>query len=105
MFAAHDHLYSRARGPFGSTWQIIAGNGGSKIESVVNQPSINYFGYTAVSVDDERVIVRSYGRDIPTAGYLTASSAYPTTIRDEADISAPRVPESEGKEVEHHSDR
>ena len=79
-------LYSRARRPFGNTWQIIAGNGGSRIESVVNQASINYYGYTAVSVSERRAIVRSYGRDIPSAGYVTASSSYSTTIRDTADI-------------------
>ena len=95
MFAAHDHLYSRARGPFGNTWQIIAGNGGSKIESVVDQASINYFGYTFVRVSEERAIVRSYGRDIPAAGYLTTSAAYPTTIRDEADVGAPHRRERE----------
>lgn len=90
MFAAHDHLYSRAKGPFGDTWQIIAGNGGSRIEKVVNQASINYFGYTKVTVSENRAVVRSFGRDIPTAGYLTSSAAYPTTIRDEADISTRR---------------
>ena len=90
MFAAHDHLYSRARDPFGNTWQIIAGNGGSRIESVINQASINHFGYTAVRVTENRAIVRCSGRDIPTAGYLTPSAAYPTMIRDEADIGTPR---------------
>ena len=79
-------LYSRARRPFGNTWQIIAGNGGSRIESVVNHPSINYY-YTAVIVSERRAIVRTYGREIPSAGYLTASTSYPTTIRDLADIS------------------
>jgi hypothetical protein len=32
MLAAHDHLYSRAHGAFGQTWQIIAVDGGSRLE-------------------------------------------------------------------------
>ncbi|HEY2066366.1 MAG TPA: metallophosphoesterase [Gemmatimonadaceae bacterium] len=88
MLAAHDHLYSRARGAFGQTWQIIAGNGGSRLESVVDEASINFYGYTVVRVEgDGRAMLTSYGRDVPAAGYLTSSSAYPTTVRDRADIS------------------
>lgn len=104
MFAAHDHLYSPARGPFGNTWQIIAGNGGSRIESVVNQASINYFGYTAVTVTGHRAIVRSFGRDIPAAGYLVSSVAYPTTLRDVADIGTQHR-RGDGDEHADHEDR
>ncbi len=88
MLAAHDHLYYRTKGPNGDTWQIIAGNGGSKLESVVNQASINYYGFTVVTVlKNGNVTVTSYGRDVPTEGYLAPSSAYPTTVRDQADIT------------------
>lgn len=87
MFAAHDHLYSRARGAFGQTWQVIAGNGGSRLESVLDQASINFYGYTVIRVEgDKRAILTSYGRDVPRAGYLTPSDAYPTTVRDRVDI-------------------
>jgi len=82
MLAAHDHLYYRAQ-PNGQTWQIIAGNGGSKLESVVNQQDINYYGFTIVNVlKDGHVTLDSYGRDVPAEGYLASSEAYPTTIRD-----------------------
>lgn len=87
MFAAHDHLYSRTHGAFGQTWQVIAGNGGSRLESVHDQASINFYGYTVVRVEGEkRVVLTSYGRDVPAAGYLAPSGAYPTTVRDQADI-------------------
>lgn len=87
MLAAHDHLYYRAQ-PNGQTWQIIAGNGGSKLESVVNQQDINYHGFTIVNVlKNGHVTATSYGRDVPAEGYLASSAAYPTTIRDQADIT------------------
>lgn len=88
MFAAHNHLYDRRRGPNGNTWQIIAGNGGSKLESVTSEPSINFYGFTLVTVLKSGVVtVTSYGRDVPAAGYLAPSSLYPTTVRDQADIT------------------
>lgn len=88
MLAAHDHIYYRARIPKGKTWQIIAGNGGSKLEKVVDQAKNNFFGFTEVSVlKNNRVMVTSYGRDVPKDGYLAPSEKYPTTIRDRGDIS------------------
>jgi hypothetical protein len=55
---------------------------------VVNPASINFYGYTVVRVEGEkRAVLTSYGRDVPAAGYLTPSGAYPTTVRDRADIS------------------
>lgn len=90
MLAAHDHLYYRTKGPNGDTWQIIAGNGGSKLEQVVDQASINYYGFTLVTVfKNGRVAVTSYGRDVPEEGYLAPSADYPTTIRDQAEITWP----------------
>ncbi|WP_190303430.1 metallophosphoesterase family protein [Pseudanabaena sp. UWO311] len=88
MLAAHNHVYYRAKGPNGNTWQIIAGNGGSKLDKVVDQAKNNAFGYTVVSVmKDNRVMVTSYGRDVPKDGYLAPSDKYPTTVRDRGDIS------------------
>jgi hypothetical protein len=88
MLASHDHMYYRAKGPKGNTWQIIAGNGGSKLEKVVDQAKINFFGFTVVSVlKNNHVTVTSYGRDVPKEGYLAPSDKYPTTIRDRGDIS------------------
>ena len=88
MLAAHNHLYYRTKGVNGNTWQIIAGNGGSKIENLVNQKSMNFFGFTVINVlKDGRVTLTSYGRDVPAEGYLAPSSASPTTVRDQADIT------------------
>ena len=54
----------------------------------MNPASINFYGYTVVRVEGEqRAILTSYGRDVPAAGYLAPSGAYPTTVRDRADIS------------------
>jgi hypothetical protein len=88
MLSAHNHIYYNAKGPKGNTRQIIAGNGGSVLEKVVDQAKNNFFGFTLVSVlKDNRVITTSYGRDVPKEGYLAPSDKYPTTIRDRADIS------------------
>ncbi len=88
MLTAHNHIYYRAKGPNGNTWQIIAGNGGSVLEKVVDQSTNNFYGFTVVSVlKNNHVIVTSYGRDVPKEGYLAPSENYPTTIRDRGDIT------------------
>ncbi len=88
LISSHNHVYYRAKGPNGNTWQIIAGNGGSKLEKVVDQSKNNAFGFTLVSVlKNNRVIVTSYGRDVPKDGYLAPSDKYPTAVRDRADIT------------------
>jgi hypothetical protein len=92
MLASHEHIYRRVKGPGGDTWQITAGNGGSIIDKIsdTQTASNNFYGFTQVEVhNDARVIVKSYGRDIPAAGYMTPSSA-PSTIRDQGDISQPK---------------
>jgi hypothetical protein len=88
MLAAHNHVYWRTQGPGGTTWQIIAGNGGSKLENI--QDPTRFYGFTLITVHkDGRVTLTSYGRDVPAAGYLASSAAYPTTIRDQGDITQP----------------
>jgi hypothetical protein len=88
MLSAHDHLYYRTKGPKGNTWQIIAGNGGSVLDTLVDQKKNNFFGFTVVSVlKNNKVMVTSYGRDVPKEGYLAPSEKYPTTVRDRGDIS------------------
>ena len=42
--------------------------------------------------------VTEYGRDVPAPGYLTSSAAYPTTIRDQGDISQLREGGEEDEE-------
>ncbi len=87
MLAAHNHVYSRTK-PKGNTWQIIAGNGGSKLDKLIDQSKNNAFGFTVISVlKNNRVTVTSYGRDVPKEGYLAPSEKYPTTIRDRGDIT------------------
>jgi len=55
---------------------------------LVNQKSMNFFGFTVINVlKDGRVTLTSYGRDVPAEGYLAPSSASPTTVRDQADIT------------------
>jgi hypothetical protein len=84
MLAAHNHLWWKTRP--NRTWQIIAGNGGSVLESGVTGAAA-YYGFTQVVVEPTRVTATSYGRDVPAAGYMTAAGAYPTTIRDTVDLT------------------
>jgi hypothetical protein len=86
MFAAHNHLWYKQQPHQGGAWQIIAGNGGSKLEAGV--PLSNaYYGFTLVAVGEQgEVTVTSHGRDVPAAGYLAQSGAYPTRVRDTVSI-------------------
>ncbi len=89
MFAAHNHI-SRHFRPNNKTSMVIAGNGGSLLETADVAANENYFGYTVVTVmKSGKVIEKSMGRDIPAAGYMTAAPAatYPTTVRDTSVIS------------------
>jgi hypothetical protein len=91
MFSAHNHVYFRSQPTGAGAWQVIAGNGGSKLEATID-PSIptsgSYYGFTVVSVlNNGHVIVKSYGRDIPTAGYTQSAAGSPTTVRDSVDIT------------------
>jgi hypothetical protein len=87
MFAAHNHLWYKTQ-PV-NTWQIVAGNGGSLLESTVTGTGA-YYGFTHVALGvDGRVTVTSYGRDVPTAGYDAPApeATYPTTVRDTFDVT------------------
>lgn len=87
---AHDHLwdFSRPVSPISMlqhTVQIIAGNGGSKIDplwELAGKPV--YYGFTLVQVlENGEVVMKSYGRDFDRANYLAPSppALFPTTIR------------------------
>jgi len=90
MLSAHNHLYYRTQGAVGATWQVVAGNGGSPIEPIVDRASQSWFGYSVVTVHrNNQVTLTSYAHQVPTEGYLASSAAYPTVIRDEADITWP----------------
>lgn len=90
MLAAHNHLWFDTQPHAGKTWQIVAGNGGSKLEKAVTSSTGGYYGFTVVDVG-EKVTVTSYGRDVPTAGYLSPApaSSYPTTVRATVDVTVP----------------
>jgi hypothetical protein len=89
MFSAHNHVYYRSQ-PTGKTWMIIAGNGGTPIDATAD-PTIastgTYFGFTLVTVTNSgRVFSKSYGRDVPAAGYDKAPTVA-TTLRDSVEIT------------------
>ncbi|HTE47542.1 MAG TPA: metallophosphoesterase [Gemmatimonadaceae bacterium] len=90
MFSAHNHMYWRAQ-PTGKTWQVIAGNGGSPLDAAVDVsiPGTGaYFGFTIVTVTNSgRVFSKSYGRDIPAAGYAATAPGVPATLRDSFEIT------------------
>jgi len=67
MFAAHEHLWDTIHPHKGKTWQVIAGNGGSLVETTWMNQSSNqgYFGYTVVTLyTNNEINLKSYGRDI-----------------------------------------
>ena len=66
MLSSHNHVWWAGRPAAGGPWQIIAGNGGSKLQVVQTVPgSGNYSGFTYVMVmNSGRVVAWSYGRDV-----------------------------------------
>jgi hypothetical protein len=88
MLASHNHLYYRTQPNPTKTWQIISGNGGSSLSSLINSSALMYFGFTLVEVyASGKVMVKSFGRDVPSSGYLGNADLYPTTIRDSVEIT------------------
>jgi hypothetical protein len=89
MFSAHNHVFYRTQ-PTGKTWMVIAGNGGTPIDATADQTIAStgsYFGFTLVTVTNSgRVFSKSYGRDVPAAGYATAPTVA-TTLRDSVEIT------------------
>jgi hypothetical protein len=87
MFAAHNHLWFKQQPNPGGTWQIIAGNGGSRLEAGVSGDDA-YYGFTLVTVEHRgSVVAESIGRDVPAEGYRAPSDLYPTTVRDTVSLS------------------
>ena len=82
MIAAHNHLYYCIK-PQTKTWQIIAGHGGSVLSKGL-APENTFFGFVVLSVyKSGKVLVTSYGRDLPKEGYNKAIGTNKTTIRDQ----------------------
>jgi len=87
MLAAHNHLYYRIQTPPYHPWQLIAGNGGSLLDASAS-PNKLFFGFTLVKVyTSGKVMAYSYGRDLPTSGYLGPTAGILTTVRDSVDIT------------------
>ena len=86
MIAAHNHVYYRSQPTAAPTLQIIAGNGGSKLDSGLDPsmaPTGEYYGFTQVAISNSGMVTyRSYGRDVPTAGYTASVASENTTVRD-----------------------
>ncbi len=84
MLSAHNHTYKAFR-PTNKAWMIIAGNGGSSLETSAPR----FYGFTLIQVmNSGTVIEKSYGRDFG-ASYIDPSpiATYPTTLRDSNVIS------------------
>jgi hypothetical protein len=82
MFAAHEHLWDTIHPHAGKTWQVIAGNGGSKVETTWMGAGQSYFGFTLISVYiNNEVNLKSYGRDADMANYQLPTPGNLTTVR------------------------
>ena len=89
MIGSHIHVYDGFQPHHAKTWMVISGNGGTPLDKNL-PPNKQYFGFTVISIlKSGRVILKSYGRDVPTEGYAAAcpASKYPTTVRDSLDIT------------------
>ena len=90
MFSAHNHVYYRTQPALNKTWMVIAGNGGTPIDATADNSLTGtgtYFGFTVVTVTNSgRVFSKSYGRDVPAAGYATAPTVA-TTLRDSVELT------------------
>jgi hypothetical protein len=94
---AHSHMYERkryaslSRPGVRGTWQIVAGNGGSQLETLwIRRAGPGFFGFTVIKVmASGRVFAESWGRDFPAGRYMAPSppSEFPTTIRDAGEIT------------------
>jgi hypothetical protein len=90
MLSAHSHQYFRTQPKEGKTYQVIAGNGGSRYEGDIKDiDSLQFFGYSIVYImKNQQVILKSKGRSIPYKSYdENIPGSVHTKTRDEADIS------------------
>jgi hypothetical protein len=93
MFSAHEHLWDSIHPHTGKTWQVINGNGGTRVEVPWVGPGKQYYGYTLVNLyTDRKVNVIGLGRNTnmsTTVGqtpYTINEDANPTTIRNNFNI-------------------
>jgi hypothetical protein len=87
MFSAHEHVWDKIHPHADKTWQIIAGNGGSLVETTWMASDQRYFGFTLVNVyKNNQVNVKSYGRTADMAKYSQPQDSFPTTVRADFNI-------------------
>jgi len=86
MITAHNHVYRRLH-PTNDTWMIIAGNGGSSLDS--DLPSDQNYGFAVISImKSGKVLMKEYARNFDGIYNDPCPAAtYPTTLRDSADIT------------------
>lgn len=82
MLSAHEHLFWAGIPNNSHSWQVIAGNGGTTLDSG------DFFGFTEVQVmHDGTVKAISHGRPVPTPDYGALTGT--TTIRNTYDLTWP----------------
>ncbi len=83
MFAAHNHLYYQVQPHAEKIWQIVAGNGGSKLEDSWKPEGGVFFGFTLVEVySSGKSVIKSMGRPLSPEGYNKPTSL-PTNLREQ----------------------
>lgn len=86
LLTAHAHLYDRSQIAPGKTWQVITGNGGSKLAKHLGKEGKS-FGFTQVLIyDDGTVQLKHIARDEPKESYYAPSAGYLATLRDSAEL-------------------
>jgi hypothetical protein len=87
MFSAHEHLWDTIHPHHGKTWQVIAGNGGSRVESTWMGAGQSYFGFTLVNIyKNNQVNVKSIGRDADMTKLSLNEDANPSSVRADFNI-------------------
>jgi len=93
FISAHVHVSDTIHPHAGKTTQIIAGNGGSLVETTFTDAPNGYFGYVVVNVyNNDLVTVKNMGRDassfpMTASNYTDATPNNPTTLRSSYDIN------------------
>ena len=92
MFSAHEHLWDSIHPHTGKTWQVINGDGGTRVEVPWVGAGQKYYGYTIVNMYTNRTVnVMGVGRntDMSTTvgtAYPINEDAYPSTVRNNFNI-------------------
>lgn len=88
MLSAHSHMYFRTQPHANKSYQVIAGNAGSKYAKCLSNEE-QFYGYSVIYVmKNKKVILQSMGRSIPVKDYMKPiKKTTLTTQRDFVDIS------------------